>query len=338
MATPPGPEVSVLLPVRDGAGTLAACLETVRRQVGVEWECVVVDDGSRDETANIARRYRSMDDRFRVLPRPRLGLVAALNAGIGACRATIVARMDADDLMRRDRLRLQIAALRERPDLAAVGAHVRIAPRTALGPGTRAYEAWINHMATPESVDRERFIECPVAHPTLAIRAEVLGAYRYADLPWPEDYDLVLRMLADGRRIGIVPRRLLTWRIVPDRASRRDPRYGIDRFIRCKATYLASGPLRDVEGYVLWGYGGTGRALAAELAKLGKHPVAIVELHAGRVGMRIRDAPVIAPEALDPSVHRPLVASVAGAAPRARIRRFLEERGMRELRDFVCAA
>ena len=93
--------------------------------------------------------------------------------GLDACRAPIVARMDADDLMRRRRLARQLEVLDADPSLAAVGSHVRFFPRGALSDGMRAYERWLASLRDADDVARERFVECPIAHPTLAIRSAV---------------------------------------------------------------------------------------------------------------------------------------------------------------------
>jgi hypothetical protein len=159
----------------------------------------------------------------------------------------------------------------------------------------------------------------------------------YADRGWPEDYDLVLRTLAAGHRMGIVPRRLLCWRDRPERLSRTDARYALDRFTACKAHFLAAGFLSSTT-YVLWGYGGTGRALHRALAPLGRTPSHIVEVKATRLGQRIHGAPVVPPEAVEALRGAPLVVSVARAGPRAEIRAALQAMGFSEGEDYICAA
>ena len=89
---------------------------------------------------------------------------------------------------------------------------------------------------------------------------------------------------------------------------------------------------------MLWGHGDTGRALRRALAREGRHPSHIVEVHPRRLGTRIHGAPVVPPEELPRLRGRPVVASVAGAGPRSEIRRHLASLGFRELEDFVCAA
>jgi hypothetical protein len=246
--------------------------------------------------------------------------------------------MDADDWMHRDRLALQLAALEASPGLAGVGCHVRIFPRADLSDGRRAYEAWLNAVVSPEQVRREAFVECPVAHPTLMLRREVLNRCGFRDAGWPEDYDLVLRLLAAGERLAVVPRRLLGWRDHPERLSRTHESYGLARFTACKAAFLASGLLEASDEYVLWGYGDTGRTLRRALLEHGKRPSHIVELHPGRIGQHIHGAPVVEPRALADLAGRPLVASVAGLDARTRIRRALDALGRREGVDYVCAA
>src|SRR6185295_2722999 len=130
------------------------------------------------------------------------------------------------------------------------------------------------------------------------IRHEVLTAVPYRDAGWPEDYDLVLRLLATGHEIGIVPRRLLAWRDTPGRLTRRHAAYRQERIVACKAAFLADGFLAGGDRYVLWGHGGTGRALRRALAAHGKRPSLVVEVHPGRIGNHIGGAPVVAPARL----------------------------------------
>jgi hypothetical protein len=170
------------------------------------------------------------------------------------------------------------------------------------------------------------------------VRRDVLSAFGYRDRGWAEDYDLLLRLLAAGHEVGVVPRRLLSWREQPKRLSRTSPAYAIDRFTACKAAFLCESFLQLSLRYILWGYGGTGKAMRKALLRYGRRPAFIVELHPGRLGKTIHGAPVIPPEEL-PQVDRdPIIVSVAGDQPRRENRACLEALGFRELVDFVCVA
>ncbi len=334
------PEISVLLPAYNAAATLGATLRSLQRQAHQDWECVMVDDGSTDGTRELMATVAALDPRMRTIARPHAGIVATLNAGLAECRGRFVARMDADDLMHPERLLLQRAALAAAPELCAVGCHIRIFPRRNKSAGRLAYESWLNSLTSSDDLQRDRFVECPLAHPSLFVRRETLCAFRYRDQGWPEDYDLLLRLWANGHRIGTVAKTLLYWRDEKTRLSRTDPVYDLARFVTCKAHFLAADWLGQSDHYVLWGYGDTGRTLCRALALHGKRPSHIVELHPGRLGQTIAGAPVISRAALAALRPRPtrIVASVAGAVPRAEVRQALSSLGFLEGRDFVCAA
>ena len=338
MTVESSPRVSILLPAWNAAQTLPSCLRSLQRQSESRWHCVIVDDGSDDDTLACARDFATQDPRFEIISTPHRGIVPALNTGLQRCRAPLIARMDADDLMHRHRLATQAQALRTDPRLAAVGCHVRLFPRRHLRPGRRAYERWLNSLDSADRVRQDAFVECPVAHPTLMMRRALLMDLGYRDCGWPEDYDLLLRVLTRGWRVGVVPRRLLSWRDAPQRLSRTHPAYDLARFTACKAAFLADHFLADTDAYALWGYGSTGKALRRALLRHGKTPSHIVELHPGRLGKRIHGAPVIPPQALPGLSRRPLIASVAGEQARGEIRDALGRMGFVDGRDFVCAA
>jgi glycosyltransferase involved in cell wall biosynthesis len=296
-----------------------------------------VDDGSIDETARIARLFADHDSRFRVVATPPHGLIAALNEGLRHCHAPLVARMDADDVMHRERLKVQAEALDRDSMLSAVGCHVRLFPRRSLSPRLREYEEWLNGLQSPADVARDAFVECPVVHPTLMMRREI-AADGYVDRGWPEDYDLVLRALARGHRVAIVPGRLVSWRNGPNSLSRRDPRYAEERFTACKAHFLSEGFLAAHATYVLWGYGATGRSLRRALALHDRVPSHIVEVKRSRIGQRIHGAEVVPDTAISTLHGHRIVVSVARAGPRSMIRTALSRAGFVEGEDFVCAA
>ena len=113
-------DVSVLVPVRDGACWLPTTLRSLRRLRGAGIEIVFVDDGSVDETPALLRAAAQLDRRVRVETRPRCGLVAALEYGISVASGRFIARLDADDVTHPDRMTLQRDAAR-RHGWAVVG-------------------------------------------------------------------------------------------------------------------------------------------------------------------------------------------------------------------------
>ncbi|HEX7490074.1 MAG TPA: glycosyltransferase family 2 protein [Candidatus Limnocylindrales bacterium] len=108
---PNAPAVSVIVPAHNRAETIAAAIESIRSQTFEDFEIVVVDDGSSDGTADIARALESKEPRLRVHAHPHnRGAQAARNTGIRAARGEWIAFLDSDDLYYRDSLELRLAA------------------------------------------------------------------------------------------------------------------------------------------------------------------------------------------------------------------------------------
>ena len=328
---------SIVLPVHDGAATLGAAIESIRRQSHGHWELLVVDDGSSDDSPDIASAHAEADPRVRLLPAGRVGLVRALRYGCDAARGAYIARMDADDVSMPDRLERQLALMRGDDAIALCGTHVTdITP----GDGRRRYTRWLNSLRTHEDIIRNILIECPLAHPTFVMRREALesvGGYR--DNGWPEDYDLVLRLWAAGRRLAVVggdP--LLGWRDSPTRLSRTDPRYSLESFRACKMHHLLHSPLLPSERRLWqWGGGQEGKAWLRAWPS-GRMPELVVEVSPRRIGKRLHGVPVIAPAQLPAPDGALLVVVVGARGARDLIRPFLLDRGWREGEDFLFAA
>jgi glycosyltransferase involved in cell wall biosynthesis len=334
----PSPALSVLLPVRDAAATLDEALSSLAEQTFGDFEIVAVDDGSVDATPDVLARWSTRDRRLSVVRTESRGIVSALRQACAQASAPLLARMDADDISESRRFERQVALLQARPEIAACGTLVRYFPDAALRDGARAYEGWINSLIASEEIERDLFVECPIAHPTLMIRRDVLEAVGgYRDVPWPEDYDLILRVAAAGGRMAKVPETLLRWREGEGRLSRTDPRYSEDAFRRLKVRYLAP-RLSSRAGVVVWGAGPVGKAFARELVTAGQPLRAFVEIDPRKVGQRIHGVPVVAPDGLARFRDAFVVAAVSGPSARAEIRSHLHAAGWREGAEFVAVA
>lgn len=333
------PRVAVLLPARDAAATVRAAAVSILRQTEKDLALVCVDDGSADGTGEILVRLAERDPRVRVVPGPGAGIARALEAGRARCDAEVVARMDADDVAHPARLALQLEALRADPRLAAVGARVRLFPRRQVREGMARYAAWLNGLVSPEEVERDLLVESPLVHPAAAIRGRALAAAGgWRDGPFPEDYDLWLRLAEAGGRLTNLPRLLLDWRESPGRLTRTDPRYALDRHVALKCAFLARGPLARRREVALWGAGETGKAFADALLREGVSVVLFVDVDRRKIGRTVRGAPVVGPGDVGRARGLPLLVAVGAPGARELIRAELSRTGFREPGDYRCVA
>lgn len=112
------PLVSVIIPAYNAARTLEATVKSVLAQTMQDFEIIIVDDGSKDDSLSVARSFS--DSRIQVIAQPNGGAAAARNSGIKAATGEYVALLDADDLWLPRKLEIQLAALEEHPEVQAV--------------------------------------------------------------------------------------------------------------------------------------------------------------------------------------------------------------------------
>ena len=330
------PRVSILMPVRNEERFLPAALASLARQTLTDWELVAVDDGSTDATGVMLARAATADPRIRVMHRPPGGLVAALNAGLAACRSPMVARMDGDDVCHPLRLELQAAHLATHPETTLVTCQVRHVPRQLLTDGMRNYEGWQNDLLGHDAIIRDLFVESPLTHPSVMFRRDAvqrLGGYH--DCGWAEDYDLWLRMAAAGMRFARLPRVLFYWRDRPERQTRTAPAYTLEAFRACKIHHLRTGFLAGADEVTLWGAGSEGKAWRLALLTRGIHVRRWIEVDARKIGQVIHGAPVLGIENLAPG-DGPTLITVGAKGAREQIRHYAVGRGLDEGRDFLC--
>ena len=346
------PLVSFLMPVFNAERTVEPAVRSMLGQRGLDAsgiEYLVVDDGSTDSTFDLLNRLAAQDSRLRLIRLAHRGLVPALVEGQACCRGEFIARMDADDVAHPDRLATQLELMRSDPRLGLVGTQVRYFPRNRVREGLLYYESWLNSLldgsdtlSVNQKIQREIFIECPLAHPTFLLRREALentGGYRDCR-NWPEDYDLVLRVVSAGWRLGGAARVLHLWREHGGRASRTDLRYSEESFRSLKIHFLLetrlAGGRRPVS---ICGAGPVGKAWLKDLQAEGVTVRCLVEVNPRKIGKRIHGVPVVQAGKLkqleDPGL---ILGAVGQKGARESVRASLDPLGFAEGEDYIFVA
>ena len=208
------PLVSVIMAVRDGAAEMSQSIDSVLTQSFSDFEFIVVNDGSRDATAEILGSIG--DPRMRVVHQENQGLAAALNRGISLARGVYIARQDHDDWAKPARLEKQLAYMEANPDCALIGTRAEI--WRGVKRSTRAHDFPCQNA----ELQFELLFDNPFVHSSVMLRraaVEAVGGYCTDPARQPEDYELWSR-LARRYAVANLPERLTIYREMPGSITR----------------------------------------------------------------------------------------------------------------------
>ena len=202
--------------VYNGAQHLEDTIESVLANSGIEYEFIIINDGSSDESLNIIQVYAENYSQIKIIDQPNMGLTKALITGCQHAQGDFIARIDAGDLCSPDRLRLQVEILNKNPDMALLGSFVnfidednQVFPEPNPNPPKhdKALKKILEHDNT-------------FAHSSVMFRKDaysIEGGYRKF-FQYAQDYDLWWRLSETGK-IETYPQVLSTLRFTKNSIS-----------------------------------------------------------------------------------------------------------------------
>lgn len=323
------------MPYRNAAGTLERAAASVLASDRVD-ELIAIDDndGAGDPSG------LPDDPRVTRLCTGGIGIANALEAGRRATGARFLGRMDADDRCVAERFGPQLAALETDSSLGAVGSLASpFTDEGEVGEGFAHYIRWQNTLLSPRDHALALYIESPLCHPSTVLRASALdriGGYRHG--PFPEDYDLWLRLHDAGFRLSKVNTPGVHWRQSKGQATFTDPRYSRDAFANLKAPYLASYVKAKLAGreLVVWGAGATGKRAMRRLEPHGLVAARWLDIDPNKIGRTARGAPIVSMNDLPEDSFVLVLLGARGA--RGEALRHLKTRGLKHGPDFIAGA
>lgn len=208
------PKVTVLMPVYNGAPYLAEAIQSVLQQTFTDFEFLIIDDGSTDNSAAVIQKFH--DTRIRLFQNStNLGLVASLNMGIKLAHGEFIARMDADDVCLPERLALQVAFMKAHREIGICGTWVEVI-------GEQSGQI-LRYPTDPDAIKCAHLFGPALAHPTVMLRSKLLNetkllydpSYKHA-----EDFELWVRA-AECTSLANIGKVLLYYRLNPQQVSKR---------------------------------------------------------------------------------------------------------------------
>lgn len=246
------------------------CLDSIRQQSYTNWELLIVNDHSTDDTRLILDDYALLDTRIKVFESNGHGIIPALRIAYKNARGLYIAKMDGDDLMAVRRLESSLDLLKSKGKGYVVTGLIKYFSETELGNGFQKYETWLNTLSMQSRNYSEIYKECVIPSPCWMLHRddlEKVGAFEPEI--YPEDYDLCFRLYKHNIKVVAVQEICHYWRDHGLRASRVDPKYADYNFLNLKIHNFLDIDFKKDKYLVLWGAGKKGKWLAQYLIDKG---------------------------------------------------------------------
>ncbi len=239
----PVPSVSVLMSCYNAARWLGEAIESVLRQTHTDFEFIIVDDGSKDDTPTILQRYSASDARIVIITKPNTGLGDSLNVGIRQVRGDWIARLDADDICEPTRLARQLELAQSNPSLVFVGSGLVIIDEHGAKLAIHHYPT--RHTALLRQLRQMRKFPPHSSAMFRTTAARSIGGYR-TRIRRAQDWDLWLRLSSTGE-LGCVDEPLVRIRKHADQISHEESgrRQKVDSRLSATSYWLRSSGRSD---------------------------------------------------------------------------------------------
>ncbi|HZH87076.1 MAG TPA: glycosyltransferase family 2 protein [Brumimicrobium sp.] len=264
------PKVSILIPAKNETHFVKDCLHSIQKQTFQNWEVILVDDHSTDDTNSIVKSIAEKDSRIKCLMNQGQGIISALRTAYELASGDFITRMDADDLMRPNKIEvLYNGLIKHGKGHVAVGG-VHYFAETNLKSGFKNYQKWLNKHTAAGTNFTDIFKECVIPSPCWMLSREDLdGINAFNEERYPEDYDLAFRMYAKGYEVIPTDQVLHDWRDYATRTSRTSDTYKEYTFTEIKWYYFNLLHRDSSKQLLVMGTGYRGKKIAHHLIQLG---------------------------------------------------------------------
>ena len=260
--------ISILVPFKNTSLFITECLESIFNQTYSNWELIIVDDNSTDNSLSIVQGYAENDSRIKLYKNKGSGIIDALQLAYSKSKGALITRMDSDDIMIENKLQsMHDDLIRHGKGHVALGL-VKYFSDEGISEGFAKYERWLNELTIKGSNYSEIYKECVIASPCWMVhRDDFDNCGAFNSKIYPEDYDLVFRFYKHN--IACIPSSKLLhhWRDYSYRSSRVQDNYKHDMLLKLKLYHFLNLDYSNSKTLVLWGAGHKGKFSAKYFIK-----------------------------------------------------------------------
>ena len=316
------------MPVKNEGLYFEECLKSIVAQSEKNWELLVCDDHSEDNTKEIIFNFCSKHPKIKYFTNQGKGIIPALITAYDKSKGEIITRMDGDDVMPPQKLSSlrTILALNGKGTVAT--GKVKYFPEEQIADGFYTYQNWLNNLCVNKIHWEEIYKECVIPSPCWMIYKEDFDACGgFKNSTYPEDYDLVFRMYQNKLKVNASKETLHLWRDHPLRTSRNSTHYQTQTFFELKLKYLFEIEKLNAKNLVVWGAGKKGKILSSHLRERNKEHRWVCN-NPNKIGHFIERIKLEDYNAISNIKNACVIITVSGHEDRSEIITFLESNGL----------
>jgi glycosyltransferase involved in cell wall biosynthesis len=328
------PLISILTPFKNTAEFLAECLDSICNQTYQNWELIIVNDHSEDDSSAIVRQYAANDHRVKLLNNEGTGIIEALRTAFDHSKGDLITRMDSDDIMTLDKLEILSSLLLNSGKGHIANGLVKYFSDKGIGDGYDRYEKWLNKLTTAGTNYSEIYKECVIPSPNFMVhREDLVKSGDFLPNTYPEDYDLTFRFYKNG--LKCIPCDQLThyWRDYSTRTSRTHEHYNNNFFLEIKINYFLELEYDNSRPLTVWGAGAKGKTIAKHLVEINV-PFHWICDNPKKIGHIIYGQELLNFDYISQIDSPQSIITVANDNAQVQIRDYMNKQGMESMKDY----
>ena len=327
-------KVSIVMPAKNTAAYLPECIDSILNQTYDNWELVVVNDGSTDQSDEILKSYGQQDTRIRVFDNDKQGIIPALQLTYSKTTGTFITRMDSDDIMPNDKLENMVNHLLQHGKGHIISGQVKYFANVLIGEGYQKYEQWLNNLTASGTNFSELYKECVIASPCwMVYRTDFEKCGAFNSTIYPEDYDLVFRFYKYQLKPIPNSKLLHHWRDYPERTSRNHVHYAYNTFLEIKVHYFLKLNYDSNCPLVIWGAGTKGKKVA-ELLLANNIPFHWICDNPKKLGKTIYGQKMLGVASLEKMENTQSIITVANPLAQQEIKSYFTQQQQKPMEDY----
>ena len=328
------PLISILTPFKNTSKYLPECIESILNQSYANWELLIIDDNSTDNSSNIVHTYAINDNRIRCFQNDGIGIISALRLAFKLSNGSYITRMDSDDIMYPHKLEIMLNDLQRNGKQHIALGKVKYFSDTGLGDGYARYETWLNSLTSQGSNYSEIYKECVIPSPCWMIhREDLINCNAFNPDIYPEDYDLAFRFYKQNIKCIPSQHDLHHWRDYSTRTSRIDSNYAENHFLELKINYFLELHYNVSRPLTIWGAGQKGKTLA-KLLTVNNIPFYWICGNPKKIGKQIYDIHLYNFDYLNQLQQPQCIVSVANEESQLEISNYFKSQNMQSMLDY----